>query len=206
MKIRTITILLIALVLVAGAYFIYGKPPAYVRTNTLKSGPIVAFGDSLVYGYGSTTGNDFVSVLSREIGKPILNFGVSGDNTQDGLNRIGTVLAKQPSVALILFGGNDILDKIPQSQTFQNLGNMINQFQTNGVTVIVLGVQGSVFNDPYQTRFEALAKKYNVKYVPNVLSGIIGNKAVMFDAVHPNNAGYKLISDKVYPVLSGVLR
>ena len=50
-------------------------------------------------------------------------------------------------------------------------------FAANGSAVILLGIQGGVFTDPYKSQFEQLAQTYDVPYVPNVLSGIIGNKA-----------------------------
>ena len=46
---------------------------------------LIAFGDSLVFGYGASQGNDFVSVLSSRLGVPIINAGRNGDTTQTGL-------------------------------------------------------------------------------------------------------------------------
>ena len=63
---------------------------------------IVAFGDSLVEGVGATAGNDFVSVLSTEIGEPIVNLGQRGDTTRDGLKRLDSVIAQDPQKVFLI--------------------------------------------------------------------------------------------------------
>lgn len=184
---------------------VFKHPEKPKQTIPLREGPIVAFGDSLIFGYGATQNGGFVSMLSQEIGKPIINLGVNGNTTQDGIVRLNTVLAKKPSVVLLLLGGNDFLKQLPQEQTFANLDNIIQQLQANGIRVVLLGIQGGILSDPYAKPFEVLAKKYSLEYVPNVLDGIITDKSLMFDAVHPNDAGYKKIADKVLPVLKETL-
>jgi lysophospholipase L1-like esterase len=38
-----------------------------------------------------------------------------------------------------------------------------------------------------------------------VLEGIIGNPALLSDAIHPNDAGYALMADRIEPALRQVL-
>src|SRR5687767_9283231 len=75
---------------------------------------IVAYGDSLIEGIGATKGNDFVSLLSEKIHKPIINEGKSGETSAQGLVRIDTVLKHEPDMVIILFGGNDALHRVPK--------------------------------------------------------------------------------------------
>ncbi len=44
-----------------------------------KEGVIIAFGDSLVEGYGVKENENFVSILSKKVEEPILNKGRSGE-------------------------------------------------------------------------------------------------------------------------------
>lgn len=162
---------------------------------------IVAFGDSLVKGVGSTPGNDFVSLLATEINSPIINRGQSGDTTRDGLARIDSVLAENPKIVILLLGGNDFLQKIPPEETFQNLGTMIEKIHQNGAMVLLLGVRGGLLSDSYQKEYKSLAQSYNTAYVPDVLDGVFGHSSLMSDPIHPNDAGYKIIAEKVTPVL-----
>lgn len=167
---------------------------------------IVAFGDSLVEGVGSTKGNDFVSLLSDTTGESIQNLGVSGDTTRDGLARVDEVLNLKPKIVLLLLGGNDYIKKIPKEETFSNLEKIITQIQEEGSIVILLGVRGGVIRDEYKDDYKALAKKTGSAYVPNVLEGLFGRSNLMYDAIHSNDAGYKIIAERVEPVLLELLK
>jgi lysophospholipase L1-like esterase len=165
---------------------------------------IVAFGDSLVAGVGSTEGNDFVSVLEEKIGEDIVNAGVSGDTTAAGLKRIDEVLAQNPRVVMVLLGGNDFLRRLSKEETFAHLEQIIQSIQNTGAAVVLLGVRGGVVRDEYKDEFEYLAKEYNTAYVENVLDGLIGKTELMSDPIHPNDAGYRIIAERVYPALQQV--
>jgi len=167
---------------------------------------IVAFGDSLVAGTGSSDGHDFVSLLSGAIGQPIVNLGVPGDTTADGLARINGLDAYKPKVVLLLLGGNDYLKRIPQEQTFANLAAIIKDIQSRGAIVLLLGVRGGLFGDHFSSGFEDLRDTYHTAYVSNVLDGLLGDKQYMSDQVHPNDAGYRLIAERIAPVLKELLQ
>ena len=192
-----------ALVLLGALYFFI--KPANETKAPLKNGPIVAFGDSLVEGVGAGEGKDFVSVLSTRIGEPIINMGVSGNTTRDGLTRIDDVLAEDPRIVILLLGGNDYIRKIPQDETFSNLRTLITKIEESGAVVVLLGIRGGLLRDEFSDSFQALAEETQVVYVKNVLEGIFGKSALMADAIHPNEEGYKLIADKVYAKLEDVL-
>jgi acyl-CoA thioesterase-1 len=162
---------------------------------------IVAFGDSLVVGVGATGGSDFVSLLSEQLGKPIVNLGVSGDTTDDALLRLDQVIAQDPKVVMVLLGGNDYLQQVPKAETFANLNQIVTTIHESGAVVMLLGVRGGLLRDEYQGGYQDLAELRGTAYVPNVLDGLFGNPSFMSDAIHPNDAGYQVIADKVEPVL-----
>lgn len=167
---------------------------------------MVAFGDSLIEGVGATKGNDLVSQLSRKIGEPIINLGISGNTTAQGLARVDRIAEYKPKVVLVLLGGNDYLQKVSKAETFQNLDAVITKIQSMGAVVVLLGIQGGVFGDPYEAEFEKLARAKGTVYVPNVLDGLVGDSRYMSDAIHPNDAGYAKITDRIYPELKKVLK
>lgn len=202
---KTLWIIIGCIVIALAAYFLFRNKDSMITNFPPMQGPIVAFGDSLVFGYGASMGNDFVSVLEKQTGREIINMGINGNTTADGLARIDTVTALKPSVVLVLLGGNDFLRKVPATETFKNLNEIVEKLQANGAVVIVLGIQGGVLNDPFASQFEALAHERGTGYVPNVLAGMIGNQSLMYDTIHPNDTGYKKIADKVLPVLQKVL-
>lgn len=165
-----------------------------------RDGPIVAFGDSLVYGTGSS-GGGFVRMLEQQLGRPIENLGVPGNTTADGLARLDEALDLDPSVVILLLGGNDFLRQVPQDETFANLGTIIERLQADGAAVLLVGVRGGLLRDHFAARFEELAKRHGTAYVHDVLDDTLGVSGYMADQVHPNDRGYAVIADRVQPVL-----
>lgn len=185
--------------LYGGQYPIVNFPP--------KGGTIVALGDSLTEGVGaSTPENGYVGVLERRLGVTIVNRGISGNTTADALSRIDTeIIPLHPNIVIVLLGGNDYLKKIPQQETFTNLSQIIKKLQSDGAVVLVLGVRGGLLHDKFNDDFKTLAKETGSLYVSNVLDGIFGSSKLMSDEVHPNDAGYMKIADKIAPTLDSVV-
>ncbi|MEY4602096.1 MAG: hypothetical protein RL292_37, partial [Candidatus Parcubacteria bacterium] len=104
------TILIFGIVLVGAAFFFF-KPEAKVANYPSSGDAIVAFGDSLIEGVGASEGNDMVSQLSKKIGEPIVNLGIAGNTTEQGLARVDRIAEYEPRVVLVLLGGNDYLRK-----------------------------------------------------------------------------------------------
>lgn len=196
-----IGILLVAAAVLGAFMFVKPKPTMQPPKNTT----VVAFGDSLISGYGATKGNDMISVVSRMAGVPIINEGKSGDTTTAATDRLQDVLAHNPGVVILLIGGNDYLRRVPIDTTFRNIAHILTTFQDNDIRVILLGVRGGLLTDTFSERFDAVAQEYDVPYITNVLEGILGERDLMFDAIHPNDAGYALIAERVAPVLLNVL-
>jgi lysophospholipase L1-like esterase len=163
---------------------------------------IVAFGDSLVQGVGATEGNDLFSQVSRVIGMPIVNKGVSGNTTGQALERIDDVVGLRPGVVVVVLGGNDFLQSVPVETTFKNLRTIVKILQKNGAIVILAGVRGGVLSDKFADEYEALARESRAGYIPSILKGLLGREQYMADSVHPNSVGYGIIAAKIAPVLS----
>ncbi len=185
--------------LFGGQYPIVNFPP--------KGPTIVALGDSLTEGVGaSTPGNNYIGVLESRLGITIVNRGVSGNTTADALARIDAdITPLHPNIVIVLLGGNDYLKKIPQQETFTNLSLIIKKVQSEGAVVLLLGVRGGLLHDKFSDDFQALAKDTGCLYVSNVLDGIFGNAKLMSDEIHPNDAGYLKIADKIAPTLDGIV-
>ena len=102
---------------------------------------ILAFGDSLTFGKGVNKQYSYPSVLSKISGYKVINAGVSGEKTQQGLVRLKRTLEQyQPSLLILLEGGNDILQNVDLKKTKQNLSKMIELAQVKNVKVLLMGV------------------------------------------------------------------
>jgi len=168
-----------------------------------KGTHIIVLGGSLTVGVGaSNQEHGYISILSERLSVPITNKGVSGNTTVDALLRLDSdVLQEKPDIVIVFLGGNDYLKKISPPETRANLRLIITKIQSQGATVLLLG---------YTARFDNylndLAKKTGALYVPNVLEGIVGNATLMnSDGIHPNDAGYLKIADKIAPDLLGLI-
>lgn len=190
----------IIVVVVIIIFFVFIKSPK-ITNYPSEGSSIIMFGDSLVFGTGSTSENDLPSLLSKEIGSTVINMGVPGETSSHGLLRVKEVIEQNPKVVLVLFGGNDFLQKVPLSTTFKNIDDIVVEIQKSGAVVILLGIQGGLLSDPYKDEFKKIANSRGTLYVPNVLRGLIGDKEFMSDTVHPNDEGYKKMVERILPVL-----
>jgi lysophospholipase L1-like esterase len=159
------------------------------------------FGDSLIEGVGATEGNDLPSLLSKKLGQKVINMGMRGQTSAQGLARIGQVIKHDPKVVMVLFGGNDYLHQVPKEETFRNIDKIVGTLQGYGAVVVLLGIQGGILEDPYREEFRRIAHNRGTLYVPDILGGVIGEQDLMFDEVHPNDKGYEILAEKIYPIV-----
>src|SRR3989344_718364 len=193
---KPITIGIVVILIFGGVWWFLARNGYEIKNYPSGGTNIIGFGDSLVQGVGATDGNDFVSLLSKELGITIINKGRAGDTTETALARIEQdVLLYDPKAVLVLLGGNDFFKRIPKGEMLANLREIITRIQARGAVVVLLGVRGGLITDTYEEELKNLAKETGSAYVPNVLSGLLGNAKYMSDAIHPNDVGYKIIAE-----------
>lgn len=168
------------------------------RTAVSEDAVIVAFGDSLTYGVGASTQDNYPSVLGKLINREVICCGVSGETTKQGLRRLPKVLEKySPQILLLCLGGNDFLRKHSQKSTIANLEKMIKLAQQQQVEVVLIGVpRPSIFLSTAEF-YEQLAEKYHLVYEGEVLETILAKKSLKADPIHPNAAGYAQMAQAI---------
>jgi acyl-CoA thioesterase I len=180
-------------------WFMYGGNDA-PKNYPPKNPTIVAFGDSLVEGVGASKGNDLFTQLGKRIGRPIVNLGVGGNTTADGVARMNAVTKLNPGLVILVLGGNDTLRRIPVETTEANLRTLITTFQSTGAVVMFLGVRGGIIGSEREDVYERLANELGALYVPDILDGILLSPELMYDGIHPNDAGYARIAERLEEV------
>jgi acyl-CoA thioesterase-1 len=171
---------------------------------------ILALGTSLTQGYGLPPGTEFTAVLQEKlksagVDTTIVNAGVSGDTSADGLSRLDWSLADNPKAAIIELGSNDALRGLAPAQTEKNLTAILAKLKAAHVAVLLCGMRAPRNLGPeYAAQFDAiyprLAKQYGVLFYPFILDGVALNpKLNQADGIHPNPAGVRIIVDRILP-------
>jgi acyl-CoA thioesterase-1 len=171
---------------------------------------ILALGSSLTQGYGLPPGTEFTTQLqlalkAQGIDADVVNAGVSGDTSADGLSRLDWSLADHPDAAIVEMGSNDMLRGTPPAETEKNLRAILTIFQKDHIPVLLTGMQAQRnLGQEYVTQFDAiypkLAKEFPVIFYPFFLDGVALNpKLNQADGLHPNPAGVKIIVARMLP-------
>lgn len=178
---------------------------------------IVAFGDSLTAGFGAEPGKSFPDFLQKDLDEAgqrwrVVNSGVSGNTTTDGLARVSEVLAYKPRVTIVEFGGNDGLRGLPIETTRANLEQIIQMLQAAGSKVLLAGMTlppnyGPDYIKPFQQVYVDLAAKYKVARIPFLLSDVALRPGLMqSDGIHATAQGNEIVAKTVMRYLTPLLR
>jgi lysophospholipase L1-like esterase len=169
---------------------------------------VLAFGDSLTSGVGVSKTDSYPSVLARLTGLNVINAGVSGELTQEGLGRLPALLDEtSPNLLILAEGGNDILRGYDLARTRNNLASMIEKAQERYIPIILLGVPEKNIFSSSAPLYRELAEEYQVVFDGDLLSGLLKSTAHKSDAIHFNEAGYRLMAEGIHELLidSGAL-
>ena len=169
-----------------------------------SSDTILAFGDSLTEGYGVAKADSYPSVLSRLSLRKVINAGITGEVTEQGLNRLSAVIdAHNPYLMILLEGGNDILRLYNLEETKQNLSSMIDVAKGKGVEVVLLGVPvlSSGLSVQVSPIYQALAEEHDLVYDGDLIRDLLLTPAYKSDLVHFNKAGYQKMAEDIHQLL-----
>jgi len=166
------------------------------------SDTIVAFGDSLTAGYGTSLENSYPSVLAELSGRTVINAGISGETTAQGLQRFGEVLDKhQPKLVILLEGGNDILQNLNLNQAKKNLSLMIQQANSRSVSVVFIGVPEKNLLSSAAPFYAELAEEHELVYANDLMGKLLKSPSLKSDTVHLNANGYRKMAEQIHEIL-----
>jgi acyl-CoA thioesterase-1 len=187
---------------------------------------ILFFGDSLTAGYGLRASEGFPALIQEKLDAEKLpykafNYGVSGETSAGGRQRLPTVLARQPADVFVLaLGANDGIRGIPVRETTHNLQFIITEVkrQFPQAPLVLAGLEFPFDLGPlgghrmahyaaeFKALFRLLAEKNSLPFVPFLLQGVLGRRDLNLpDGVHPNAAGQKVLAENVWQVLRPLL-
>jgi acyl-CoA thioesterase-1 len=194
------------------------QPPPQTTPLPADSRPaIVCFGDSITAGFGVDKGQSYPDLLQQDLDRRglkyrVVNQGVDGATTQDGLERIALAAAEKPAIVLLELGGNDGLRGIPPAITQQNLVQMIEALQQAGARVVLAGMTlppnyGAAYIAKFEAVYRDLAARYKLNLIPFLLEGVGGHAELMQrDGIHPNAEGAKKVEALVMKTLQPLIQ
>jgi acyl-CoA thioesterase-1 len=177
---------------------------------------IVVLGDSLTAGLGLAPAESYPSLLQRKVDRAGLNFeiinaGVSGDTSAGGVRRLDWSLDGDVRVLILELGANDGLRGLPVAEMVNNLSTIIERAKARGIAVMLCGMEappnfGPSYTREFHAAFPALARKYQLPFVPFLLSGVAGTTELnQADGIHPNVEGARRVADTVWGTLEPML-
>lgn len=184
----------------------------FVAVQAQDDGPvtIMAFGDSLVHGYGLPEGEPFPAQLERALidrgyDVEVINAGSSGDTSKSGRSRLEWVLQDDVDAAIVVLGANDALRGIDPAVTRENLDAVLQTLDEKGIATLFAGMKaprnmGQQYVEEFDDLFSDLADKHGVVFYPFFLQGVAQQPDLnQSDGIHPNAKGVQVIVDNMVP-------
>jgi len=182
--------------------------------TTYAQETIIGFGDSITTGSpflrGSGNGRRLggyepkLEKLLNDADNPsiILNYGVGGEQTPEGVNRIDSVLSSHTArYILIMEGTNDQWRGVSAQTTAFNIGVMIDKSKASQI-IPIIGTLTPASRDinqeiprKYNPAITKVVRAKNAQWVDHYSALIEDWENLEYDSVHPNDDGYEALAN-----------
>jgi acyl-CoA thioesterase-1 len=142
----------------------------------------------------------------------VVNAGVSGDTTADGLRRFDWAMQPKPDGVILELGANDALRGIDPKEPSANLDKMLASLKSLDVPVLLTGMKApNNWGDDYVKAFDAiytgLATKYDVPLYPFFLDGVALDPGFSQpDGLHPTASGIGEVVKRILPDVEALVQ
>jgi acyl-CoA thioesterase I len=178
---------------------------------------IVCFGDSLTAGLGTDPGKSYPDYLQADLDAKgyeyrVVNAGVSGNTTKDGVERLNSIVAMKPAIVVVEFGGNDGLRGFRIEDTRTNLDQIVSTLKAGGAKIVLAGIRvppnyGPDYIKQFNETYVLLAKRYDAPLLPFLLKNVYGVDDMMqADNTHATAEGNKIVAKNILPLLLPLLK
>ena len=169
---------------------------------------ILAFGDSLTHGTGAGQDEAYPAVLARLTGRSVINAGVPGDTTADGLERLPDLLQQhRPRLVLLCLGGNDMLRKQPSETIESNLRQLVQAIRASGAEAVLIAVPEPRLFGGTPDFYQRIAEDMQLPLEAEIFDDVLKDNRLKSDPIHANAAGYRVVAERLAEFLreSGAL-
>lgn len=162
---------------------------------------IVALGDSIGNGFGGTGG--WPGRLQGLLNVPVVNSSINGSIINDGLNRVGALIAaEQPSHVLVLLGANDANSGEDLNASIMAMSMLVSIARQANVVPVIATVLPNTRTDGVNERTQLLTN--GIITIPGAVIAdpriLFGENQALFqsDRLHPTAAGQQLIAEAFF--------
>lgn len=166
---------------------------------------VLILGDSLSYGTGANAGEDYPSLLEKSTGWKVVNEGIPGDTSSQGLARLPNLLEEyKPQLLVIELGGNDLLDKMPVSELERNVKEIVLKAREQGVDSVLVAIPsvsplkaaiGGLSDHPI---YKKISEETKTPLITEVFSEVLSDRDIKSDQIHLNAMGYQQVAIKMH--------
>jgi acyl-CoA thioesterase I len=171
---------------------------------------IVALGDSLTAGLGLPADATFPVRLQRAltqkgIAAEIVNAGVSGDTTANGLARLDWSVPDGTDAVILELGANDALRGLDPAKARANLDAILRRLAARKLPVLLAGMRappnmGADYVKAFDGIYPAVAAAHGAILYPFFLDRVAAERGLnQGDGIHPTAAGVDVIVAKILP-------
>jgi len=188
------------------------KPAPRPAAAPASEGTVVAVGDSLTAGYGLPPSEAYPAQLEQKLQQAgyrwqVVNAGISGETSSGTLSRVDWILKLHPDIIILETGANDGLRGIDPKLTRRNIEEIVTLLEARHVVVVLAGMKaltnmGGPFTEEFAAIYPSIAQKNGLILVPFFLAEVAGKASLnQQDGIHPTGAGYRIVTDTIYPYL-----
>lgn len=164
-------------------------------------------GDSLTAGYGLRPEESLPARLRVELAGlgrdvDVVNAGISGDTTADGLRRLDRSVPDGVDLCIVARGANDMMRFVPPDLMRRNLDAILDRLAERDVPALLCGMRAPPWFGLYAVAFDAVfgevAARRRIPLYPFLLEGIALDPSFSLpDRIHPNALGIQRVAQRL---------
>lgn len=151
---------------------------------------ILAFGDTITHGTGASAGKGYPAELERLVGRKVVNAGLPGETSAEGVERLPRVLAEvRPTLVILCHGGEDMIQDLDARQLIDNLKTMVRLSGEADAEVLMIAVPPPGTYLQPAAFYAQIARDMKASIEVNALSNLLARKEMRAEAIYLNAEG-----------------
>ncbi len=109
----------------------------------------------------------------------------------------GVLAEYKPRLVLLCLGGNDMLRRLPEADTENNLRLLVRTIRASGAAVVLIGVPEPRLFGGAPDFYAQLAEEMKLPLEQDAFVEVLKDNRLKSDPVHANAAGYRVVAERL---------